>query len=125
VDFESGFGRDTAGLARDPGDQLLLIVFQYAGRFAQDGAALFVRRCRPAGLRGAGFSRGLAHIGGGGIADARKRGSCRRLKDVERSAALRHSAPNTRPCQVPSTMNFGAGTFIFDSSPYDPLFCSG
>jgi len=86
VDFEAGFGRNAAGLARDPGDQFLLVVFQHARRLTQDGGALFVRRRRPAGLRGARLGGGFAHVGGGGVADARDLGPGRRLHHVQRSA---------------------------------------
>ena len=86
VDFESGLGRDAASLARDPRDQLFLIVFQDPRRLAQDGAAFLIRCRRPAGLRGARLGCGLAHVGGNGIADAGKRGPGRRLEDVQRSA---------------------------------------
>ena len=86
MDFESGFGRDAAGLPRDPGDQLFLIVFQNPGGLAQDGAAFLVGRRGPAGLRGARLGGGSAHVGRGGVADAGQRGAGRRLQDIQRSA---------------------------------------
>jgi hypothetical protein len=82
MDFESGLGRDAAGLSRDPGDQLFLIVFQHARGLAQDGGALFIRRCRPTGLRGASLGGGATHVCRRGIADAGERGTGRRLQYV-------------------------------------------
>ncbi len=86
VDLEAGFGRDAAGLARDPGDQFFLMIFERTRGLAQDGGALLVGRCRPAGLRGARFGRGLAHIGRGGVADAGDLVAGRRLQHVQRTA---------------------------------------
>ena len=86
MDFESGLGRDAAGLPRDPGDQLFLIFFQNPGGLAQDGAAFLIGRRGPAGLRGARLGGGAAHVGRGGVADASQRGAGSRLQNVQRSA---------------------------------------
>ena len=83
VDFKAGFRRDAARLTRDPGDQFLLIILEHARGLAQDGGAFFVGLRRPAWLRGARFGGSLAHIGGGGIADARDLGAGRRLQYVD------------------------------------------
>jgi hypothetical protein len=86
MDFKPGLGRNTAGLAGDPGDQLFLMIFQRTRGLAQDSGTFLIGRCRPARLRGARFGRGLAHIGGGGVADAGDFVAGRRLQDIQRSA---------------------------------------
>jgi hypothetical protein len=86
MDFESRLGRNAAGFARDPRNQLFLVFLKHPGGFAQDSGPLLMRRCCPAGLRGARFTRGPAHIGGGRIADAGDFGSGRRLEHIQRSA---------------------------------------
>src|SRR6266498_1212728 len=84
--LEAGLGLDAAGLAHDPVDQLPLVLLHERGDLAQDRGALVVGRGRPSRLRGARLGGGLAHVLGGGIADARDHRSGRRLQHIERAA---------------------------------------
>jgi hypothetical protein len=114
VDFEAGFGRNAAGLTRDPGDQFLLIVFQHARGLAQDGGALFVRRRRPqpgcAARASAAALRTSAAVALPTLVILAPVAGSTTSSDPP--AALRHSVPKTRPRQVSSMRNFPAGAFI-------------
>ncbi len=89
MDFEAGLGRNAAGFARDPGDQLLLVLLEQGRRLAQDFRALLIRGRGPSGLGLAGLGRGLADILGLGVADPGEHGTGRRLQHIERSADRR------------------------------------
>jgi len=97
--LEGSFGLDPPGLAHDPVDELGLVLLHQRGDLAQDRGALVVGRGRPARLRGARLGCGLAHVLGGGIADAGDDGAGRRLQHVERTAdrrpPLRAEKPST------------------------------
>ena len=84
--LEAGLGLDAAGLAHDPVDELGLVLLHQGGDLAQDRGALVVGGGSPAGLRGARLGGGLAHVLGGGVADACDHRAGRGLQHVERAA---------------------------------------
>src|SRR5688572_16822661 len=84
--LEGSLGLDASGLAHDPVHQLGLVLLHQRGDLAQDAGALVVRRRRPARLCRPRLGSGVAHVLGGGVADAGDHCTGRGLQDIERAA---------------------------------------
>src|SRR5262249_15276800 len=85
MDFESGLGRDPAGLARDPSYELFLIVLENASCRAEYCGALLVGGRSPSGLGRARFGGCAAHVSSGGVSNTGDGFAGCRLQDVERT----------------------------------------